>query len=458
MNIMPYNSRKIVLNIITDVLEEKKPSHIVIKNEQDKLGYASADNVNKAFIKRVSKGTIERKITLDYIIDQYSNTPVKKMKPFIRELLRMSVYQIMYMDHIPDRAACNEAVKIVKESNFRNLSSFVNGVLRTISREKNNIKYPEKSDDIYKYMEIRYSIPEWLVKFLIEENGISNTEEMLDCLFRDSDSISVRVNVSKMAFEDVVELLKKDKVEVEITPLADNIIILKNPGDIKRLKAFKMGLIQPQDISAAYVSQVAGVKPGMMVIDLCGAPGGKTLHVADLMNNTGKIISRDIYEHKIELIRENANRCGFTNIETEIFSATEYDDKYEGKADLVIADVPCSGLGVMKKKSDIKYNIKTDNIFELAEMSVSILTNAVKYLKKGGILIFSTCTITKEENDYIREWLLETFDMETSDITDYLSDEILQIGNNKDTAKEGFLKLFITEKYDGFYISKYIKK
>ena len=150
MNIMPYNSRKIVLNIITDVLEEKKPSHIVIKNEQDKLGYASADNVNKAFIKRVSKGTIERKITLDYIIDQYSNTPVKKMKPFIRELLRMSVYQIMYMDHIPDRAACNEAVKIVKESNFRNLSSFVNGVLRTISREKNNLNGEALAVSIWK--------------------------------------------------------------------------------------------------------------------------------------------------------------------------------------------------------------------------------------------------------------------------------------------------------------------
>ncbi len=458
MNIMPYNPRKIVLTIITEVLEEKKPSHIVIKREQDKLGYASVDNANKSFITRVSKGTIERKITLDYIIDQYSKTPVKKMKPFIREILRMSVYQIIYMDSIPDRAACNEAVKIVKDSSFRNLSAFVNGVLRTISREKEHITYPDKEKDLVKYLEVMYSVPEWLVSFMIEENGQEPTIEMLEHLYKEDKGIAVRMNVSKQPKEEIVDLLKKDKADVEETSLADHMLWIKNQGDVKKLKAFKLGLIQPQNISAALVAQVAGIQPEMLVMDLCGAPGGKTLHTADLMKNTGKIISRDIYGRKVEIIRENAQRCGFTNIETGIYSATEYDKQYEGMADIVIADVPCSGLGVIRTKADIKYNVKHDNIYELAEISMQILKNAVKYLKKGGVLIFSTCTITKEENEYVREWLLETGLVEKSDITPYLSEDLLAIGDNAKTAKDGYLKLLITEEYDGFYISKYIKK
>ena len=460
------NSRELALDIVNEVLEENKLSHLVIRQTLDMFGYSEKDNVEKSFITRLSQGTIERKITLDYIINRYSKTKTEKMKPFIRGLLRISVYQIMFMDSIPDSAACNEAVKLAKKRGFFNLAPFVNGVLRNVSRGKTDIRYPNEEQEPLKALSVRYSIPEWLVKLLMEEQGQDVTRDILGNLFEDREedrtesrgSLSVRVNRSKTSMEDVIQCLTGEQVEVSETALASDMLNIRNYGAVHQLKAFRQGMIQVQDISSALVGQISGVKRGDIVMDMCAAPGGKTIHFADLLDGSGQVISGDVSKNKVELIRENINRCGYQNVKLHVWDSTVPEEKYFNSADIVLADVPCSGLGVLKHKSDIKYRLCKEDITELANISQKILKCAVKYLKYDGTLIFSTCTMTKTENEDIRNWLLAQFDLEPVSIIPYLSEDILNIGNNRETAEQGYLKLFISKDYDGFFMAKFIKK
>lgn len=450
--------REISLNIIMMVLEEEKLSHIVLNKELKKFGNSNEENVEKAFITRLSEGTIEKKITLDYITDKFSKTKTNKMKPFIRNLLRMSVYQIMYMDMVPDSAVCNEAVKIAKKRGFVNLSGFVNGVLRNISRNKENIEFPNVKDNPEYALSIKYSIPEWIVRRFINENGYAKTIEMLNTLEYNREGITVRVNISKADKEKAKNLLISENVIIEDISVADNMLRIKNFGAINSLSAFNKGIIQPQDVSSALVVQISGAKEGDICIDMCGAPGGKTLHLADKVKEKGKIYTGDITENKVNLIKENVSRTGFENISTRVWDATVCDEEFYECADIVVADVPCSGLGVIKHKPDIKYRLKEEDIEKLSEISRKILDTAVKYLKKGGKLVFSTCTMTDEENINNRRYIIEKLKLLPEDITEFLSDDILDIDDNRKTAKEGYLKLLLSEKNDGFFISKYIKQ
>lgn len=451
------SSREISVNIIISVLEEEKLSHIVLRKALAEFGNTKEDNVEKAFITRLVQGTIEKKITIDYIIDYFSKIKTAKMKPFIRNLLRMSVYQIMYMDTVPDSAVCNEAVKLAKKRGFVNLSSFVNGILRNISRNKDNISFPnEKNKD--EFLSVKYSMPKWIIKRFINEFGCDLTLKMLEALDEEKEGISVRVNTSKADIAKIIKILEDENVSVKINPLADNMLRISGFGAINELKAFKEGLIQPQDLSSSLVATISGAKPGDVCMDLCSAPGGKTIHLADMLKGNGKIFAGDLTEKKVDLIKENIERTGFSNITVNIWDATKDMEEYYETADVVIADVPCSGLGVINNKADIRYRLKEEDIKELSFISKKILECATKYLKKGGVLVFSTCTMTKEENDENRQFVIEKLGLEPVSIEEYLKEELLLIGENKITAKAGYLKLFISNNNDGFYISKFVKK
>ena len=451
------SSREISVNIIISVLEEEKLSHIVLRKALSEFGNTKEDNVEKAFITRLVQGTIEKKITIDYIIDSFSKIKTAKMKPFIRNLLRMSVYQIMYMDTVPDSAVCNEAVKLAKKRGFVNLSSFVNGILRNISRNKENISLPsEKNKD--EFLSVKYSMPKWIIKRFINEFGYDLTLKMLEALDEEKEGISVRVNTSKSDIDKTIKILEDENVTVKVNPLADNMLRISGFGAINELQAFKEGLIQPQDLSSSLVATISGAKQGDICMDLCSAPGGKTIHLADMLKGEGKIIAGDLTGKKVDLINENISRTGFSNITVNIWDATKDMEEYYETADVVIADVPCSGLGVINNKADIRYRLKEEDIKELSLISKKILECASKYLKKGGVLVFSTCTMTKEENDENRQFVIENLRLEPVSIEEYLNEDLLLIGENKFTAKEGYLKLFISDKNDGFYISKFIKK
>lgn len=457
MNQKPKSTREIALEILIKIMEEDELGHIALRMALAE--HHALQKNEKAFITRLVEGTIEKTILLDYIINQFSKVKVKKMKPIVRNLLRMSVYQLEYMDAVPESAACNEAVKIIKKTNLRNLAPFVNGVLRTIIRQKDNIKLPDEKKDSIKYLSVRYSTPEWMIRHLIKDYGKEITTQMLtDVENKEAGTLTVRANISKKPLEEIMHDLEDQGIVVDRSSYSDYALLLKEYPSIQEIKAFQEGLIQVQDTSSMLVAQVSGVKEGDCCMDVCAAPGGKSLHIADLLRGTGEVHSYDLTSKKVDLIRENIERTGFKNIKATVHDACILDEKMIGQADLVIADVPCSGMGIISKKPDIKYHLMEEQIEELAKLSQKILENVVKYIKSGGTLLFSTCTMNKTENDNNRKWLLEHFDLEPVSIEEYLSEDILNIGNNRMTAREGYLQLFIDENYDGFYISKFIKK
>lgn len=444
------NIRAAVLNVLMAVMEDGEYSDKAVHKALDNIEYL--DKRDRAFLTRLSEGAIERCIELDYIINQYSKTKVKKMKPVIRNIIRMGVYQIIYMEQVPDSAACNEAVKLAVKRKFVNLKGFVNGVLRTISREKDNIKYPEKNDFI-RYAQIKYSMPEWIVKRYVSSYGEEKTEKILKSYLSENRSICVRCNISKASLEAIRKLLEDDGVKVSQGRFSDYALYLENFGKITELEAFKRGFIQVQDESSMLVGGILEVKNGDNIIDVCAAPGGKTLHAADLLNGTGKVISCDLTELKTKLIRDNVMRNGFENVDVHVFDALVFNEEWENSADIVIADLPCSGLGVIGKKCDIKYKTKEEDIESLSKIQKQILKNVSKYVKKGGRLIFSTCTIAEQENEENVKWIRENLPFSSVSI-----EEDLPLVLKGVTGENGYLQVLpYMAETDGFFISAFIK-
>lgn len=444
------NLRELVLGILLEINKEGQHSHLVIHSTLEKYQYL--EKQERAFLTRVCEGTLEYKLRLDYILDQYSSVPVEKMKPVIREILRSSVYQLLYMDNVPDSAVCDEAVKLARKKGFYNLTGFVNGVLRKVARDYSSIHFPEKNQPV-EYLSVLYSMPKWLVEKFLAEYGFEKTEKMLEAFLKEKPT-TIRIRQHLVDKEAVLESLKRQNVTVEPAPYAENAYYIKNYDYLPALEAFRMGNIQVQDVSSMLVGEVAAPKEGDYVIDLCAAPGGKTLCIADKLKGTGRIDARDISRTKTDLIRENAIRQNFLNVVVTEKDATQLDSESFEKADILIADVPCSGLGVIGKKTDIKYNITQNGIAELVNLQRKILEQASTYVKPGGTLIYSTCTINKEENIENVRWFVENYPYELESIDDYLCEEL-----RCDTTKEGYLQLLPgVHNCDGFFIARLKRK
>ena len=374
------------------------------------------------------------------------------MKPVIRELLRSSVYQILYMDSVPDSAVCNEAVKLARKKGFYNLTGFVNGVLRKIAREYGSIRFPGKEEP-EEYLSVIYSMPKWLVQRFLEQYGFEKTEKMLEAFLKEKPT-TIRIREYLVEKEAVLESLKSQKVTVEKAPYVENAYYVKDYDYLPALDAFRVGSIQVQDVSSMLVGDIAAPKEGDYVIDLCAAPGGKTLCIADKLKGTGRVDARDISRTKTDYIRENAIRQNFLNVVVTEKDATQLDSDSLEKADIVLADVPCSGLGVMGRKTDIKYKLNPAKIQELAGLQREILEQASTYVKPGGTLIYSTCTIGKEENQDNVEWFLEHYPYELESLDPYLCEEL-----RSETTKKGYLQLLPgVHKCDGFFIARLKRK
>ena len=374
------NLRAVVLDILMEINEKGEFSHLLINNALTKYQYL--DKNKRAFISRLSLGTIENRIEIDYIIDQFSKTPVRKMKPLIRNICEMSVYQIMYMDNIPDSAVCNEAVKLATRRGFAGLKGFVNGVLRNIARNKDNITYPDRNKDIEQYLSVKYSMPLWIVKMWHSQLGIDKTEEIL-AGFKQEKKTYVRCNTAKAPVEEIKKILSQENVSVADVEGIPYALEIKDYDYIAGLKSFRDGLYQIQDISSMAAGYMTGFKAGDTVIDVCAAPGGKSVNAAISVGADGKVYSRDVSDYKAGLIEENISRLGLDNIEVQVKDALVMDESMREKADVVIADLPCSGLGVMGRKPDIRYNITEDKLVSLKELQQSILSgrcNDVQYM------------------------------------------------------------------------------
>ncbi len=443
--------REIALEVLMEVLERGGYSHKVLGAAL--LKYQYMDKQQRGFLTRLCEGTIERALELDYIIDHFSKVPVKKQKPVIRNILRMSVYQLKYMDSVPDSAACNEAVKLATKKGFYNLKGFVNGVLRNISRGINELSYPDKSKEPGKYLSVVYSMPLWLVEFWLGIYSDQVVEDMLKA-FCSIKETTIRVNLNKIEPSKLKVLLENQNIKVTEGTYFPYALKISGYNYLSSLEEFKEGYFQVQDESSMLVGEVAGAMPGNLLVDVCAAPGGKSLHVAQLLKGTGKVLSRDLTLEKTALIEDNNSRLGFSNIKVEQYDALTFDSNLENQADVVIADLPCSGLGVITKKPDIKYRVTKEDLTSLSELQKEILKVVSRYVKPGGTLIYSTCTINPLENEENVKWLESTKEFRLESLDSYLPQSLLS-----DTTKKGYIQLLPgMHQADGFFVARFKKE
>jgi len=426
------NVRELALEILLEI-EKGEKSHLILRSVLEKYQYLTKQE--RAFLTRITEGTIERRLELDYMINQYSKVKVNKMKPVIRNILRLAVYQMKYMDNVPDSAACNEAVKLAVKKGFGSLRGYVNGVLRNIGRNLEYVKYPEK-DDMPAYLSVRYSMPEWIVNMWISDYGKEKAEEILQNFYVERPT-TIRINENQIHKEELIEKLKEEGVTVEEHPFLQSALLISNYDYLGALDSFLEGDFQVQDAASIQVAECAGIKEDDYIIDVCAAPGGKALHAAQILNGTGFVEARDLTEYKVSLIQENIWRMGFTNIEAVQKDATVLDEASEEKADIVIADLPCSGFGVLAKKTDLKYKMTPETEKEVAELQRQILKTVCRYVKSGGTLIYSTCTICKAENEENTRWFVE---------------------NCPQFELEWERQIFPGRETDGFYIAKFTRR
>ena len=411
------NEREIVLAVLLEITENGQFSHIILRDVLAKYQYL--EKRERAFITRVTEGTLEHMIEIDYILDQFSKTKVKKMKPVIRAILRSAVYQLKYMDSVPDRAVCNEAVKLAVRKGFSGLKGYVNGVLRSVARGLDSVEYPkEKMEEL----SVRYSCPKWILDLWGGTYDTEVIEKMLND-FQKEKPVTIRCCLNRGTPEELKERLEAEGVTVAPHPYLPYAFQISGYDHLSELAAFQEGLFTVQDISSMLVAEIASPKAGAQVIDVCAAPGGKALHVAekllladkkrlheDMDGNAdgnaggradGHVEARDLTEAKVELIRENIERTGLTNISAVCRDASVPDPESAGSADLVIADLPCSGLGVIGKKPDLKYKASPDGTDSLVGLQRKILACAQAYVKPGGILVYSTCTVNPDRKSVV---------------------------------------------------------
>ena len=386
------NARKTAVKVLAKIEKKGTYSNLAVA---EALKNSELTPQDKSLATAIIYGVLDRKITLDYILSKFLKTPINKTEPFTLTVLRSALYQIKYMDKIPESAAVNEAVKIMKSSKFSRNSGFVNGVLRSVLRT--DVEIP-KGDDA-KSLSVRYSCPLWIVESFLNDYGLENTKALLGESLKPAPTV-LRINTVKA---DVSEIEKEYEINGNSVELTKGI-------DISNSELYKKGFVYAQDYASQKAVEVLNPKAGDRVLDVCAAPGGKSFTMANLMGNKGEILACDLYPHRVELIRKTAKRLGLDIIKTAVADATGYNPEF-GEFDCILCDVPCSGLGVIRRKPEIKYNA-LPQLEELKNIQLSILRNAVKYLKKGGKLLYSTCTLRREEN----EKLVISFQKEYNDL------------------------------------------
>lgn len=438
---MKKTARQIAFEILLKIEKDKAYSNLAIDSAVKAL---CPDSTDCAFISRLVYGVTERKITLDYIIKQNLNQPLNKLKKDVLVILRLGVYQLLYSDKIPQSAAVNESVKLVKNNKCGYASGLVNAVLRNVASKGFNM--PDETDNV-KRISVLYSAPEELVKFLSFHYGEDNTERFLEAALEPK-KIIIRVNNVKTNTADLINQLKGEGVEVKETILPNALEIKINKA-VYELESFKNGLFHVEDISSQLCIEALDPQEGETVIDVCAAPGGKTFTIAECMSNKGKVISCDIYESRTELINSGAKRLDLDCVQTMVNDASVINCDFP-VADRVLCDVPCSGMGIISKKPEIKYK-KLDEFKELYPIQRQILEASSGYVKKGGRLVYSTCSVNPNENRKICDAFLKNH-------TDFVS--VKALPHIDRTVDEGdYLTLMMHKNNcDGFFIAVFERK
>ncbi|MBU5677362.1 16S rRNA (cytosine(967)-C(5))-methyltransferase RsmB [Alkaliphilus sp. MSJ-5] len=439
------NPREGALITLYEINEKEAFSNIALNKELRRNSYNQLD---KNLLTELVYGALENQIYIDYIIGQFSTFAIKQMNPYTLNLLRLGIYQLLFLNKVPSFAAVNETVNLSKKY-CKKTTGFINGVLRNVQRNMKNIKLPNPEENIVKYLSVKYSHPEWLVKTFLNNFDKDFAEELLKAN-NTKPELYFRINTLKISIDDCIRLLTDEGYTVKQSSLIKEAVVVKGLQNIEQSNLYKKGYIQIQDFSSMLVAKILDPKEGEYVIDVCSAPGGKTTHMAQIMNNKGTIIARDIHEHKLKLVERNAQRLGIKIINTENFSGNNLDEKLLNMADKVLVDAPCSGLGIIRRKPEIKYRKQDEDIKSITAMQYDILKNAAKYVKIGGELVYSTCTInTRENEDIVQKFLKDNPNYVLININEEYKDFLPGEHNN------GTVQLYPNlHNTDGFFISK----
>ena len=404
---------------------------------------ADVQDSDRALLTVLLYGVTERKITLDYIIDSLSSVPPSKIERTTRNILRMGLYQLIFLDRVPSHAAVSESVNLASKRS----KGFVNALLREFLRKDKKFDLPDREKDNLLYLSVKYSVPAELCGLFSDIFGTERTESLFAAMNKNP-PLTLRTNTEKITRDKLLSLLKEAGIRATATSyssfginLAENIPYSSVPGA-------KEGLWHVQDEASQICTEICGVKPGDTVIDACSCPGGKSFSLAELMNNKGHIYSFDLHENKLSLVRCGAERLGINIIETAEKDGRIFDMSLSERADAVLCDVPCSGLGVLAKKPEIRYK-PIETTLRLPEIQYEIAENCLRYVKSGGVLIYSTCTLLPRENEEVVRRLLSAHpELETTDF------ELSSL-----RSKDGMLTLYPdVHGFDGFFIAKLRKK
>ena len=438
------NPRQVACEILNQVIHEGKFSNKLMQTAVDQ---SQMSEVDKRFVRTLVYGVLEKSMTLDWWLEQLSSVKLKKIEPKTRIILKMSLYQIAFLERIPNSAAVDEAVKMTKKANFKS-AGFVNGVLRSFIRLNGQWPYPNKETDLNIYLSVYYSHPLWLVERWTELFGAAEAEELMKA-DNEIPKISIRCNTLKTDIESLIKALAKEGYAAKRHDLLPEALILEKMGEkpLHLLDVFIKGHFFIQDLSAMLVGHVAAPKPEDVVLDVCAAPGGKTTHMAQLMQNQGSIVARDVNNFKTQQIEENIKRMGISNVTLEVADGLIFNDSDVQKYDKIILDAPCSGLGIIRRKPEIRYNRSKEDLDSLALLQKQLLSNVSKYVKTGGELIYSTCTIDPKENDEVILWFLK----------EHPEYSLMELPEPLKTYSEDGCKLKLFQSangFDGFYIVK----
>lgn len=443
--------RTLALAVMDKVENDKAYANLAIQEILSK--YPETAQREKSFCTELVYGSLRHLLKIDYILGRLLSRPLKSLNTTVKNTLRLALYQLIYLPEIPERAVCHSAVSQIKQTKFKGLAPLVNGVLRTYLRSRENLQFPDKEDDYLKYLEIEYSHPHWLIKRWLNQFGKVLTEQILK-INNERPPLTVRLNTHLASKEEIVARLKSEGVEWTPGQLLPVAISLENlPQPLEKLQVFNDGYLFVQDESSMLVAEVIHPKPGSFIIDICAAPGGKSTHLAQLMHDSGQVISVDDHSHKVELIRNNAYRLKLQSIRPSLGDARSFKPIDNQLADAVLVDAPCSGTGVLRRRVDARYQKSSEDITQLVSLQREILKNAAGLVKPGGCLVYSTCSLEKEEDEDQIKWFLESNpQFELENCRNFLPKNLSQYLAEADTM---WLKILpISGGGDGFFICR----
>lgn len=433
------NTRTAAVKSLMKILEQNETFDEVVDSYAKKI-----DNMPE--LTNLTAGTVKHKITLDFFIEKISSRNFKKISPPIKNILRAALYELEYLK-TPDYAVINSYAEIAKKYD-KNSTGFVNAILRNFLRKREEINFPDPKENPVEYVSLKYSHPAWFVEKRIREYGMEETEKI--CEFNNKPPVlSIRINSLKTTKAELTNLFKENNVEFTESLISEECLIMKKTGNVKNIPGYEEGFWSVQGEVSALAAKILNPQPGEKILDLCAAPGGKTVHIAELMQNTGEVIAVDLSKKRIGKIEENCKRLGITRVKSVLAEATEYTS--DGKFDRILIDAPCSNTGVFGKRPDARWKRTPEDIKNLSELQLKILQNASTLLKEGGVTVYCTCSIEPEENLILVEKFLKhnkNFDF----------DEIQKIGIIQNETHRGHVRILQSmHNIDGFFIAKFKK-